>query len=107
MTVPSTRGGHRRVLPASLRRCSLESLLLALMTCFTTPGPLQLVLHVDGQLAQALRLELDRVPILEGAKPAVVGAQREYVAWLQRVDRADPLDAARDLVRHVAGVVVL
>ena len=37
----------------------------------------------------------------------MIGTAREHVARLERMDRADPFDAARDIVRHVAGVVVL
>mgnify|MGYP003694056147 CR=1 FL=1 len=50
---------------------------------------------------EAVGLELDHVAVLKGAQAAVVGAGRENVAGLERMDRADPLDAARDLVRHV------
>ena len=37
----------------------------------------------------------------------MIGAGRQHVAGLERVDGADPLDAARDLVGHVAGVEIL
>ena len=37
----------------------------------------------------------------------MIGAARQHVARLERMDRAHPFDAARDFVRHVAGVVVL
>ena len=59
------------------------------------------------QLAQACAFELDRVAVHERVQAAMVGAGGEDVARLQRVDGGDPLDAARDLVRHVVGVEVL
>ncbi len=37
----------------------------------------------------------------------MVGAGRQDVARRQRMDRADPLDAARNVVRHIVGVEVL
>ena len=37
----------------------------------------------------------------------MIGAGREHVAGLEGVDRAHPFDAARNIVRHVAGVEVL
>src|SRR4029077_13211213 len=96
-----------RVFPRELRRIALQPFLLALESRLPLPGALQLVLHADGEPPQPVDLELDAVAVLEGREPAVIGAGGEDVTRLQRMDRRDPLDAARDLVRHVVGVVVL
>src|SRR5262249_50154651 len=71
------------------------------------PGALELVLAVELQAGEAFGLELDHVAVHERAQAAMVGAGREDVAGFHRVDRAHPLDTARDLVRHVVGVEVL
>src|SRR5262249_44236161 len=98
------RGG---VLAAELGRRALEALVLAVELSLPRPGALEVVPHVEAQPPQPLRLQLDEVAVLEAAEPAVVGPRGEHVAGLQRVDGGDPLDAARDLVRHVARVEVL
>ena len=74
---------------------------------FPAPGALELVAHVEAQLAEPFDFQLDHVAVHERVQAAVIGAGRQNVAGLQRMDRADPLDAARDLVRHVVGVEVL
>ena len=53
---------------------------------------------------EAFGLELDAVAVLEAGEAAVVGPGGEDVARLERVDARHPLDAARDLVGHVARV---
>src|SRR5947199_3819299 len=109
VSLPRRRGlpGRGRVLPGELRRRAFELLLLPLEPSLPGPRALQVVADVDAQPAQPLRLQLDQVPVLEGAEAAVVGARRQDVARLQGMDGADPLDAPRDLVGHVAGVEVL
>src|SRR6185295_11960285 len=99
------RGGC--MLTGQLGRRPLLTLLLTIQTRLTTPGALEVVTHVEAQPAEPLDFELDHVAVLESAQAAVVGAGGENVAGLQRVDRRDPLDAARDLVGHVTGVEVL
>src|SRR3989449_3458339 len=96
-----------RVLPCQLRRRPLQSFLLPLEPSFPGPRTLHVVSHVQAQPAQPLRLQLDQVAFLEGAEPAVVGSGSEDIAGLQGVDRADPFDAPRNLVGHVARVEVL
>ena len=48
---------------------------------------------MQAQPAQPVRLQLDLIPFLEGAQPPVVGACREHVTGLERMDGADPLAA--------------
>src|SRR5438128_4627984 len=96
-----------RVLPCQLRRRSLESFLLPLEPSFPGPRTLQVVSHVQAQPAQPLRLQLDQVALLEGAEPAVVRSGGKDIAGLQGVDRADPFDAPRNPVGHVARGEVL
>src|SRR5262245_54860440 len=104
---PEWLSGRFRILAGELRRAARQSLLLVLEARVAPPGALELVAHFHAQPAHALDLELDPVAVLERGQAAVVGTGREHVAGLERVDRADPLDAARDVVRHVAGVEVL
>src|SRR5271165_1731189 len=85
----------------------LRRLLVHLQTGLASPGTLQLVLDVESKPAETVDLELDLVAVLEGVEAAVVGAGGDDVARLQGVDRGQPLDAARDLVCHIAGVEVL
>src|SRR3989454_5666092 len=92
------------VLPRQLRRRPFEPLLLPLEPSLAGPRALQVVADVQAQPAQPLRLQLDQIPVLEGAEATVVGARGEDVARLQGMDGADPLDAPRNLVRHVARV---
>src|SRR5262249_1968114 len=99
------RGG--RVLPGQLWRRAFELLVLAVEPRLASPRPLEVVPHAEAQPAEPLGLDLDAVAVLEAAEPAVVGAGRDDVAGIERVDRGHPLDAARDLVGHVARVVVL
>src|SRR5262249_13800002 len=102
--VSTTSRLRRRVFPGQLRRRHLlRALVLHVEARLATPGALEVVAHVEAQLAEPFGLELDHVTVLEGVEAAVVGAGRQYVAGLEGVDRADPLDAARDLVRHVVG----
>src|SRR5215470_10845801 len=97
---------RRRVLARDLGRGSFLSLLLTVESRLPRPRALEVIPHVEAQAAQAVGLDLDPVAVLEAAQPTVVGAGREDVARLEGVDRRDPLDAARDLVRHIAGVEV-
>ena len=99
---------RRRVAAGRLRRVSaLAALGLPFQPRVARPGALEVVAHVDAQAAEPVDLELDFVAVLEGMQAAMVGAGREHVARLQSMDGADELDAARDFVRHVVGVVVL
>src|SRR3989475_10413864 len=96
-----------RVFPRQLRRHSFEPLLLPLEPSLAGPRVLQVVADVQAQPAQPLRLQLDQIPVVEGAEATVVGARGYDIASLERVNEADPLDAPRNLVRHVARVEVL
>src|SRR5437870_5756364 len=98
---------RRRVLSGQLRCRALELLLLPVQTSLPAPGALEVVPYVEAQPAELLGLDLDPITVLEAAQAAMVGAGRDDVTGLERVDRGDPLDAARDLVGHVARVVVL
>src|SRR5205823_4306451 len=100
-------GALLRVLSADLRGRVAAALLLHLEAGLAGPGPLQFILHVDGELADSLGLDLDLVAVHKRVQAAMVGAGGQDVARLQRVDRRDPLDAPRDVVRHVVGVEVL
>jgi len=62
---------------------------------------------VDVERADLLDGELDLVAVHEGVEPAMIGPGGQYVAGLQRMDRAQPFDAARNLVGHVGGVELL
>src|SRR6266571_4851540 len=95
------------VFPRQLGRRPFELLLLPLEPSLAGPRAFQVVADVHAQPAQPLRLQLDQIPVLEGAEATVVGARGKDVAGLQRVNGADPLDAPRNLVRHVARVEVL
>src|SRR3989442_1061118 len=95
------------VFPRQLRRRPFEPLLLPLEPSLTSPRALQVVADVQAQPAQPLRLQLDQIPVLEGAEATVVGARGKDITGLERMDGADPLDAPRNLVRHVARVEVL
>src|SRR2546426_4253580 len=95
------------VFPGQLRCRALELFLLPVQPGLPAPGALEVVPDVETQAAELLGLDLDPVPVLESAQAAMVRARRDDVAGVQRVDRGDPLDAARNLVGHVARVVVL
>src|SRR5215510_8158172 len=71
------------------------------------PSALEIVAHADTELAQLFDLELDAIAVLEGVQATMIGAARQDIARLQRMDRTHELDAARNLVRHVVGVEVL
>src|SRR5436305_7269943 len=71
------------------------------------PFALQLVLDVEGQPAEAFGLDLDLIAIYEGVEASMVCTGCANVAWLQRLSRGQPFDAARDLMPHVVGVEVL
>src|SRR6516162_4257557 len=105
---------RRRVFAGQLRcdvgigaRRLLRYLLVYLQPGLASPGALQLVPDVEGEPPETVDLELDLVAVLKGIEAAVIGPGGDDVARLQGVDRGEPLDAARDLVRHVAGVEVL
>jgi len=95
------------VLAAELRGRPLEPLVLAVEPRLPPPGPLEVVPHIEAQPPQPLRLELHHVAVLKSAEAAVIRPRRENVPGLEGVDRGHPLDAARDLVGHVAGVEAL
>ena len=81
-----------RVLAGQLGRGPFEFLLLPVEPRLPGPGALQVIAHVQTQPAQPVRLQLDLIPVLEGAEPPVVGARGEDVTGLERVDGADPLE---------------
>src|SRR5579863_70229 len=93
----SARRRGRSVFAGELRRRAFEPLLLPLEPRLARPCALQRIADLDGEAPQALRFQLDRVAVLEGAEAAVVRPAGEDVARLERVDRAHPFDAARDL----------
>src|SRR5215471_1391155 len=99
--------GDGRVLAGELGCRSLQALLLAIEARLAVPGALEVVLDVEAEPVKAVGLDLDGIPVLEAAEPAMVRAGGEDVARLQGVDGGDPLEAAGDLVRHVARVEVL
>src|SRR5689334_25155001 len=37
----------------------------------------------------------------------MIGSTGEHITRLERVNRADPLDTARNFMRHIAGIVIL
>src|SRR5256885_13106613 len=88
----------RRVLARQLRRRAFLLLLLAIQARLPAPGALEVVADVEAEPAQPFGLDLDPVAVLESAEAAMVRAGRDDVAGVERVDRRDPLDAARDLV---------
>src|SRR5258706_1304746 len=97
-----------RVLAAQLwRRRAGQPFLCVLQTGIPCPLALEVVLHAHAQPSESLGLELDPVAVLEAAEAAMVGSRRQNVPRLEGMDRTHPLDAARDLVRHVAGVEIL
>ena len=103
-----------RVLAGDLRRNVrvgawrfLRRAFVHLQTRHSLPFPPVFVFDIKGELADALDVELDLIAIHKRVEPAVIGAGGDDVARLQGVDRGQPFDAARDLVRHVAGVEVL
>jgi len=71
------------------------------------PGTLERIPHRDVQRAAAFAGELDLVTIHERVEPAVISPSRQNIARLERMDGRYPLDAARNLVRHVVGIEVL
>src|SRR5262245_39583591 len=101
----------------SLRRCVFAagllcvrpfcSALLVLQASDACPGALQIIAHCDVQRAAALTGELDVVAVHERIEPSMVGACCENVAGVQRVNRGDPFNAARNLMRHVVSVEIL
>src|SRR3989454_10971538 len=78
-----------RVFPRQLRRRPFEPLLLPLEPSLAGPRALQVVADVQTQPAQPLRLQLDQIPVLEGAEATVVGARGYDIAWLERVNRSE------------------
>src|SRR5215467_6159999 len=101
----------------SLRRCVFAagllcvrafcSALLVLQASDACPSALQIIAHCDVQRAAALTGELDVVAVHERIEPSMVGAGCENVAGVQRVNRGDPFNAARNLMRHVVRVEIL
>src|SRR6266850_2103851 len=95
------------VLAGQLWRETFKPLLLSLQPCLSCPGALEIVADLHVQPAERLSFELDQVAVLKWIQTAVIRAAGEDVARFERMDRAHPFDAARNLVRHVAGVVAL
>src|SRR5688572_33343850 len=85
-----------RVLAGELRRRAFLVLLLAVEARLAAPRAFELVLHVELEPPQSFRFDFDHVAVLERGEAPVIGAGREDVAGLYRMDRAHPLDAARD-----------
>src|SRR5262249_16472595 len=85
-----------RVLAGELGRQCIETFLLALKPCLPAPGALQIVPDVNRKPSELIDFELDTVPILGSVQSTVVRAARQNVAGFQRMQRACPLDAARD-----------
>src|SRR5580765_5431393 len=104
---PADLPRSRRIFPGQLRRGALELLLLTIESGLPPPGALEIVADVEAEPPEPLGLDLDAIPVLESAEPAMIRAGRDDVTGVERVDRGDPLDAARDLVGHVARIVVL
>jgi len=77
------------------------SALLVLQASDACPGAFQIIAHCDVQRAAALTGELDVVAVHERIEPSMVRAGRENIAGVQRVNRGDPFNAARNLMRHV------
>src|SRR5262249_11207718 len=102
---PLSRG---RVFPRQLRRrYGFRALVGHLQPRLPPPCTLERVTYGNAQPAEPLALELDYIAVLKRAQTSVIGAGRQHVAGLERVNRADPFDAAWDLVGHVAGVEIL
>src|SRR5262249_15111866 len=101
----------------SLRRCVFAagplgvrafcSALLVLQASDACPGALQIIAHCDVQRAAALTGERDVVAVHKRIEPSMVGTGCENVAGVQRVNRGDPFNATRNLMRHVVSVKIL
>src|SRR5688572_28732962 len=91
-----------RVFARQLRRLPFLLLVLPVEARFAAPRALELVLHVELEPSQLFRFDFDDVTVHECAKSAMVGSRPEDVPGFDRMDRAHPFDAARNLVRHVA-----
>src|SRR5262245_56472885 len=87
--------------------CAFCSALLVLQASDACPGALQIIAYCDVQRAAALTGELDVVAVHERIEPSMIGAGCENVAGVQRVNRGDPFNAARNLMRHVISVEIL
>src|SRR5919108_3151904 len=90
------------ILARELWGLSFKSLLLPLQPRLSCPRAFEIVADLHTQTAQWLGFELDQVAVLERIQSTMIGSQREHITWFQRMDRADPLDTARDFVCHVA-----
>src|SRR5690348_10027067 len=55
----------RRILSAGLRRRRVEALFLPLQARLARPGALQVITHLEAQLAETRALQLDRVAVQE------------------------------------------
>ena len=82
----------RRIFSGQLRRERIEPLLLPLQPRLARPSALERVLDVNPQATEPISLQVDDVLVVEGIETAVVGAGRQNVPRLQRVDRAHPFD---------------
>ena len=86
---------------------TFRSALFVLQASDARPGTLKIVAHCDVQRAAAFAGQLHLVAVHKRIKSSMIGAGCENVAGLQRVDRRDPFDTARNLVRHVVSVEIL
>src|SRR5919106_3237597 len=74
------------VLAGELRGLSFQPLFLALQARLPCPRALEIVADLHAQPAQRLGFQLDEVAVLKGVQAAVIGSQRQHVAWLERMD---------------------
>ena len=96
-----------RILPGQLLRESLQTFFLPLQPGFPCPGALEIVADLHVQAAERFGFELDQITVLKWVQAAVIGATSQNVARFERVDRRNPFDAAGNLMRHVARVIIL
>src|SRR5690349_6501014 len=95
-----------RVLTGKLRCESFQPLFLPLQPSLASPSPFQIVTYLDVQATQRFGFELDQIAVLERIQTAMIGSTGEHITRLERVNRADPLDTARNFMRHIAGIVI-
>ena len=73
---------------------ALSAAFLVLQPGDARPGPLERIAYRDVQGAAPFAGELDLVAVHERIESAMIGAGRQNIARLERVDGGDPLDAA-------------
>ena len=97
-----------RVFPGQLRSMrAIQAFFVVLKPGIARPCPLQVVPHSEMQSTKALDLQFNLVAVHEGIEPPMIGPCRHQIARRKSVDRAEPLYASRNLVRHIIRIEVL